>query len=114
MGTDCALLLANLFLFYYDYHYMKNLIRDNQCLAKSFNYTVRYIDDLLTFNTSMCETEITNIYPSELILKRTTESATLLTYLDMTVLYISIMTDFLLHYTIKEIVLVLILYIFLI
>ena len=52
MGTDCAPLLANLFLFYYEYnHYMKNLIRDNQCLAKSFNYTVRYIhvDDLLTF-----------------------------------------------------------------
>ena len=39
MGTDCAPLLANLFLFYYEYHYMKNLIRDNQCLAKSFNYT---------------------------------------------------------------------------
>ena len=66
MGTDCAPLLANLFLFYYEYHYMKNLIRDNQCLAKSFNYTVRYIDDLLTFNNAKFETEITNIYPSEL------------------------------------------------
>ena len=43
MGTDCAPLLANLFLFYYEYHYMKKLIRDNQCLAKYFNYTVRYI-----------------------------------------------------------------------
>ena len=64
---------------------MKNLIRDNQCLAKSFNYTVRYIDDLLTFNNAKFETEITNIYPSELTLKRTTESATLLSYLDMTV-----------------------------
>ena len=85
MGTDCAPLLANLFLFYYEYHYMKNLIRDNQCLAKSFNYTVRYIDDLLTFNNAKFETEITNIYPSELTLKRTTESATLLSYLDMTV-----------------------------
>ena len=74
-----------------------------------FNYTVRYIDDLLTFNNYKFETEVTSIYPSELILKRTTESATLLSYLDMTVLYISIMTDFLLHYTIKEIILVLIL-----
>ena len=71
-----------------------------------FNYTVRYIDDLLTFNNYKFETEITSIYPSELTLKRTTESATLLSYLDMTV---SIMTDFLLHYTIKEIILVLIL-----
>ena len=46
MGTDCAPLLANLFLFYYEYHYMKKLIRDNQCLAKKFNYRLRYIDDL--------------------------------------------------------------------
>ena len=61
------------------------MILDNQCLAKSFNYTVRYIDDLLTFNNYKFETEITNIYPSELTLKRTTESATLLSYLDMTV-----------------------------
>ena len=63
---------------FYGYNYMKNLIRDNQCLAKSFNYTVRYIDDLLTFNNSKFETEITT-------LRRTTESATLLSYLDMTV-----------------------------
>ena len=27
MGTDCAPLLANLFLFYYEYKYMKNLIK---------------------------------------------------------------------------------------
>ena len=38
---------------------MKNLVWDNQCLAKSFNYTVRYIDDLLTFNNTKFETKIT-------------------------------------------------------
>ena len=37
MGTDCAPLLANLFLFYYEYHYMN---QDNQCLAKSFNSNI--------------------------------------------------------------------------
>ena len=26
MGTDCAPLLANLLLFYYEYEYMKNLL----------------------------------------------------------------------------------------
>ena len=47
-------------------------------LAKSFNYSVRYIhDDLLTFNDATFETEITNVYVSELTLKRTTESTTL-------------------------------------
>ena len=50
---------------------------------KYFNYTVRYIDDLLTFNNAKFETEKTNIYPSELTLKRITESATLLSYLDI-------------------------------
>ena len=34
MGTDCALLLANLFLFYYEYNYMKNLIKTNLMLVK--------------------------------------------------------------------------------
>ena len=31
MGTDCAPQLANLFLFHYEYLYMKNLMRDNLC-----------------------------------------------------------------------------------
>ena len=47
MGTDCAPQLANLFL-HYEYSYMKNLMRDNLCMAKRFSDTVRYIDDLLT------------------------------------------------------------------
>ena len=29
MGTDCTPLVANLFLFYYEYTYMKNLIKNN-------------------------------------------------------------------------------------
>ena len=48
MGTDCAPQLANLFLFHYEYLYMKNLMHDNLCMAKKFGNTVRYIDDLLT------------------------------------------------------------------
>ena len=48
MGTDCAPQLANLFLFHYEYSYMKGLMRDNVCMAKRFSDTVRYIDDLLT------------------------------------------------------------------
>ena len=44
MGSDCAPLLANLFLFYY------GLIRTNINLAKRFSTTVRYSDDFLTNN----------------------------------------------------------------
>ena len=31
MGTDCAPQLANLFLFNYEYTFMRNLMRDNLC-----------------------------------------------------------------------------------
>ena len=83
MGTDCAPLLANLFLFYYEYRYMKGLIKNNITLAKRFNFTTRYIDDVLTLNNSRFVTEIRHIYPSELDLKRTTENSTSLSYLDV-------------------------------
>ena len=33
MGTDCAPLLANLFLFFYEYRYMKGLIKNNIHMA---------------------------------------------------------------------------------
>ena len=59
---------------------MKNLMHDNLCMAKRFSDTVRYIDDLLTLNTSNFEEEILNIYPPELTLKRTSESDTKLSY----------------------------------
>ena len=71
MGTDCAPQLANLFLFHYEYSYMKILMKKNLCVAKKFNDTIRYIDDLLTVNNSKFEKEICNIYPPELTLKRT-------------------------------------------
>ena len=44
---------------------------------------MRYIDDLLTLNNSRFEKEIENIYPHELKLKKTTESPTTLSYLDI-------------------------------
>ncbi len=35
----------NLFLFHYEYPYMKKLMKDKMCVAKMFSDTVRYIDD---------------------------------------------------------------------
>ena len=45
---------------------MKGLIKNNITLAKRFNFTTRYIDDVLTLNNSRFVTEIQHIYPSEL------------------------------------------------
>ena len=50
MGTDCAPLLANLFLFYYEFKFIKDTLRNNPSKARKFNFTGRYIDDLLTIN----------------------------------------------------------------
>ena len=83
MGTDCAPLLANLFLFYYEYKYMKNLMKNEIWVARKFNNTMRYIDDLLTLNNNRFECAIDDIYPPELQLKKTTDCPTALSYLDV-------------------------------
>ena len=54
-------------------------------MAKRFSNSVRYIDDLLTLNNSHFEEELPNIYPPELTLKRTSESDTKLSYLDISI-----------------------------
>ena len=83
MGTDCAPLLANLFLFYYEYKFIKEKLKQNNQLAKTFSHTFRYIDDLLTINNPKFEEEIKNIYPPQLELKKTTETNSRLSYLDL-------------------------------
>ena len=85
MGTDCAPLLANLFLFYYEYKFMKEKLKQNSQVAKIFSNAFRYIDDLLTLNNPTFEQEISNIYPQQLELKRTTETDSRLSYLDLEV-----------------------------
>ena len=52
MGTDCAPLIADLFLFSYQYEFMKEKIRTNLCVASKFSRTCWYIDDLLSLKNS--------------------------------------------------------------
>ena len=85
MGTDCAPLLANLYLFYYGYNYMKNLMKLDYGKALKFNFTARYIDDLLSLNNTLFINEIPNIYPLELVLNRTSESDVHVSYLDINI-----------------------------
>ena len=89
MGTDCAPLVPNLFLFYYEYKYMRNLIKMNLMLAKKFSNTMRYIDDLLTLNNTSFHSAIDDIYPDELKLKKTSESSMSLSYLDIKIAIIN-------------------------
>ena len=81
MGTDCAPLLANLYLFYFEYACMKSLMKKNMSKAKIFSNTFRYIDDLLTLNNPSFEQAIGDIYPPEL--KETTGCNDVVSYFDI-------------------------------
>jgi hypothetical protein len=48
MGTNCAPLLADFFLYSYKADFIQGLLKKNEKkLARSFNFTFRYIDDVL-------------------------------------------------------------------
>jgi hypothetical protein len=52
MGTNCAPLLADLFLYSYESEFLQLLVKDKKIHeARSFNFTYRYIDDVLSINT---------------------------------------------------------------
>lgn len=71
MGTDCAPLLADLFLHYYEYKFMESCMKTNIHLARKFNNTFRYIDDLQSQNNPQFGLYVQDIYPEELELKET-------------------------------------------
>ena len=85
MGTDCAPLVADLFLFSFEFSFMKELICTNLPLAGKFNKTFRYIDDLLTINNPDFSDYISKIYPNEPELKQTTEGHGKCSYLDLNI-----------------------------
>ena len=70
MGTDCAPFLANLFLYSYESEWMQKMAKTDSQLARRFNKSVRYIDDLLTINNDgLMKKYMSEIYPKELELK---------------------------------------------
>ena len=64
MGTNCAPLEADLFLFCYERDFMTSLSDDNQAdIIKAFNSTSRYLDDLLNIDNPYFEGMVNQIYP---------------------------------------------------
>ena len=64
MGTNCAPLLADLFLYSYENEFLDNMIRSShKRLARSFNLCYRYIDDLIVFNNKKFLDYLKEIYP---------------------------------------------------
>ena len=72
MGTNCASLLADLFLYSYEADFIQSFLqRIEKKLAQSFGSTFRYIDDVLSLNTSKFGDYVDLIYPIELEIKDT-------------------------------------------
>jgi hypothetical protein len=82
MGTICAPLLADLFLYSYEVDFILLQKNENK-LARSFNFTFRYIDDVLSLNNSRFGDFIDRIYPIELEIKDTTDTDMSASYLDL-------------------------------
>ena len=84
MGTNCAPLVADLFLFCYERDFMKDLSNDNQAdVIKAFNSTSRYLDDLLNINNPYFEGMVNQIYPHVLQLNKANTSDTEAPFLDL-------------------------------
>ena len=67
MGTYCAPLFADLFLFCYERDFMMSLSDDKQAdIIDALNTKSRYLRDIININNVYFDTMVIQIYPSEL------------------------------------------------
>ena len=106
MGTNCAPLVADLFLFCYERDFILSLSDNNQTdIIEAFNSTSRYLDDLLNIANQYFEQIVGQIYPTELQLNKANSSDTEAPFLDFN---LSITNDIvLLKFVINEMILIL-------
>ena len=84
MGTNCAPLLADLFLYPFENEFLDKLIKEGKRkLARKLNLSYHYIDDLISFNNKRFKEFISDIYPKELTISETTESTSIASYPDL-------------------------------
>ena len=91
MGTNCAPLVADLFLLCYERDFMMSLSDDKQAdVIDAFNTTSRNLDDSLNINNAYFDNMVSQIYPSELQLNKANTTDTETAFLD---LHLSISND---------------------
>ena len=67
MGTNCAPLVADLFLFCYERDFMMSFSVENQSeTIEAFSSNSRYLDDLLNIDNTYFDGLISQIYPPDL------------------------------------------------
>ena len=71
-------------LYSYENEVLDKLIEEGKRkLARKFNLSYCYIDDLISFNNKRFKEFISDIYPKELTISETTESTSVASYLDL-------------------------------
>ena len=84
MGTNCAPLVADLFLFCYERDFMTSLSDIKQAeIIEAFKSISRYLDDLLNIDNPYFEGMINRIYPPELQLNKANTADTEAPLLDL-------------------------------
>ena len=84
MGTNCAPLVADLFLFCYERDFMTSLSDVKQAeIIEAFKSTSRYLDDLLNIDNPYFEGMVNRIYPPELQLNKANTADTEAPFLDL-------------------------------
>ena len=84
MGTNCAPLVADLFLLCYERDFMLFQSDNNQTdIIEAFNSTLRYLDDLLYIDNPYFEQMVGLMYPTELQLNKANSSNTEAPFLDL-------------------------------
>ena len=84
MGTNCAPLVADSFLFCYERDFMTSLSDVKQAeIIEAFKSTSRYLDDFLNIDNPYFEGMVNRIYPPELQLNKANTSDTEAPFLDL-------------------------------
>ena len=84
MGTNCAPLVADLFLYCYERDFMLSLNPNTQAdIINAFNDTSRYLDDIFNMDNPYFDNIFSSIYPKELKLNKTNTSDTSAAFLDL-------------------------------
>ena len=86
MGTNCAPLIADLFLYCYEREFMSTLQKPKRFdLIDKFNVTSRYLDDIFNIDYPVFAEHITDIYPRELQLNKANISDKETSFLDLNI-----------------------------
>ena len=83
MGTNCAPLVADLVLLFYERDIVLSLSVYQTDIIEAFNSTSRYLDDLLNIVNPYFEQMVGQIYPTELQLNKANYSDTEAPFLDL-------------------------------